>query len=74
MIHGIYLKTKPKNKWHLFSVAISSEAANHEVSECKKQAELEGNEEAQVAVQLFDSVFWIPEYVDNIKDRPPLFN
>ena len=74
MIHGMYLKTRPKNKWHLFSVAISAEAANHEVDECKKQAVLEGNEEAQVAVQIFDSVFWIPEYVDEIKDQAPLFN
>ena len=74
MIHGIYLKSKPKNKWHLVSYAISAEAANLELEEIKKQAIQEGNEQAEVAVQFFDTAFWIPEYVDEIKDRKPLFN
>jgi hypothetical protein len=74
MIHGIYFKSKPKNKWHLVSVAISAEAANYEVDELKKQAVLDGNELAEVAVQLFDSTFWIPEYVSEIKPQKPLFN
>ncbi len=74
MIHGIYVKSKPKNKWHLVSVAISAEAANYEVSEFKKQAVLDGNELAEVAVQIFDSSFWIPEFVDEIKAQEPMFN
>lgn len=74
MIHGIYVKSRPKNKWHLVSVAISAEAANLEVDECKKQAALDGNEEARVGIQIFDSVFWIPEYIDEIKERKPQFN
>lgn len=74
MIHGIYVKSRPKHKWHLVSVAISPEAANYEVDECKKQAALDGNDEAKVAVQIFDSVFWIPEYVDEIKEQQPLYN
>ncbi len=74
MIHAIYIKNKPKNKWHLVSVAISPEAANHELAACKEQALLEGNEEAQVGIQIFDSVFWIPEYINEIKDQKPQFN
>lgn len=74
MIHGIYLKTKPKNKWHLVSYAISAEAANLELEEVKKQAIQEGNERAEVAVQVFDSLFWIPEYMTEIKDQKPYFN
>ena len=74
MIHGIYVKSKPKNKWHLFSLSVSPEVANQEVEEAKKQAALDGHEEAQVGIQIFDSVFWIPEYVDEIKERKPLFN
>jgi len=74
MIHGIYIKSKPKNKWHLFSVAVSPEMANQEMDEAKKQAVLDGHEEAQVGIQIFDSVFWIPEYVDEIKEQKPLFN
>lgn len=74
MIHGIYVKSRPNSKWHLVSVAISPEAANHEVDECKKQAVQNGNDTLQVGIQIFDTVFWIPEYVDEIKDRQPLFN
>jgi hypothetical protein len=74
MIHGIYLKSKPKNKWHLVSVAVSPETANQEVSECKKQAALDGHELAEVAIKIFDSTFWIPEFVDEIKTQEPLFN
>ncbi len=74
MIHGIYMKSKPKNKWHLVSLAISAEAANLEIETVKKQAIQEGNEHAEVAIQIFDSVFWIPEYMDEIKEQKPLFN
>jgi hypothetical protein len=74
MIHGIYLKSKPKNKWHLVSLAISAEAANLELDLCKQQAIQEGNERAEVAVQIFESAFWIPEYVTEIKEQKPQFN
>ena len=74
MIHGIYLKSRPKNKWHLVSLATSPEAANYKVDAVKKQAEADGNDLAQVAIQTFESSFWIPEYVDEIKERTPLFN
>jgi hypothetical protein len=74
MIHGIYLKSKPKNKWHLVSLAISAEAANLELETFKKQAVDDGNERAEVAVQVFDSLFWIPEYMTEIKEQKPSFN
>ena len=74
MIHGIYLKSKPKNKWHLVSYAISAEAANLELEEIKNKAIQEGNERAEVAVQVFDSLFWIPEYMTEIKEQKPSFN
>lgn len=74
MIHGIYLKSRPKNKWHLVSYAISAEAASAELEEVKKQAISEGNEQAEVAVQVFDSLFWIPEYMTEIKEQKPSFN
>lgn len=74
MIHGIYLKSKPKSKWHLVSLAISAEAANLEIETFKKEAIEKGNDQAQVGVQIFDSNFWIPEYLDEIKEEKPLFN
>lgn len=74
MIHGIYEKSRPKNKWRLVALSISQEAANHEVDERKKQALLDGNEDTKVGVQIFDTVFYIPEYVDEIKEQQPQFN
>jgi hypothetical protein len=75
MIHGIYLKSKPKNKWHLVSLTLSPETANSELDECMKQAISIGNDQAQVAIQLFDSVFWIPDYIDElVPEHKPQFN
>ena len=74
MIHGIYLKSKPKKKWHLMSVVASPEMANYELDLVKQQAIAEGNEDAQVAIQFFDSVFWIPEYIAELKEHKPQFN
>lgn len=74
MIHGIYLKSRPKGKWHLVSVAISAEAANFDINEALKQAKLEGHEEAEAAAQIFDSTFWIPEFLNEIKQYKPMYN
>jgi hypothetical protein len=74
MIHGIYLKSKPKNKWHLVSQTVSAEMANLEVEAFKKQAIEEGNEQAEVAIQVFDSAFFIPMFLNEIKERKLLFN
>jgi hypothetical protein len=74
MIHGIYLKSKPKNKWHLVSQTISAEMANLEVEAYKKQAIEDGNEQAEVAIQVYDSAFFIPEFLNELKERKILFN
>lgn len=74
MIHGIYVKSKPKNKWHLVSQTISAEMANKEVEAFKKLAIEEGNEQAEVAIQVFDSAFFIPQFLNELKDRKPQYN
>jgi hypothetical protein len=74
MIHGIYVKSKPKNKWHLVSITMTADAANLELETQKKQAIDCGNDDAQVAIQIFESAFWIPEYVNEIKERKALLN
>jgi hypothetical protein len=68
------MRTKPKSKWHLVSVAVSPEAAIHDVNETLKQAQKEGNEQAEVVFQVFESSFWIPHYLNEVKDQKPLFN
>lgn len=74
MIHAIYLKSRPKNKWHLVSYAMTAEAANIELEEFKQEAIQKGNEHAEAAIQTFDSIFWIPEYITEIKEQKPLLN
>lgn len=74
MIHGIYLKNRPKSKWHLVSIAASPEAAAQDISEVLKQAKAEGNEQAEAAEQVFESAFWIPHYLNEIKDQKPMYN
>ena len=74
MIHGIYLKTKPKGKWHLASVAVSPETARIENEEVLKNALSLGNEFAQAAIQLYDSSIHIPELLSSIKEQKLLFN
>lgn len=76
MIHGIYLKSRPKSKqWQLVSVAITVDGANLEIEEALKQAKLEGNDEAQAVAQVFESSFWIPHYLNDVKeDKKPTYN
>ncbi len=74
MIHGIYLKNKPKAKWHLFSLATSAETASNDYKRALELAHKEGNENAEVAIQVFDTIFWIPETINDLKDQKPIYN
>lgn len=74
MIHGIYLRSTPKTKWLLVSQTISPEMANMEVEAFKKQAAEDGFDRAEVAIQTFDSSFYIPETLVELKERKILFN
>lgn len=74
MFHGIYLKSRPKSKWQLVSIAISPEGAAQELDQALKQAHLEGLQDAKVAEQLFDSAFWIPHYLNDVKECKPMYN
>ncbi len=74
MIHGIYLKTRPKGKWHLVSVAVSPETASLESDEVLKTALSQGNEFAQSAIQTYDSSLHIPELLSSVKEQKLLFN
>lgn len=74
MIHGIYLKSRPKGKWHLYSLATTAEAANYDSNIALKEAKRQGNESAEVGIQVFDSSFYIPELLTEIKEQKPMFN
>ncbi|CAB4196959.1 hypothetical protein UFOVP1290_479 [uncultured Caudovirales phage] len=74
MIHGIYVKNRPKSKWKLFSITTSQECVVQELDAALKAAHLQGNENAEVATKIFESSFYIPEQLSTITDQKPLFN
>ena len=74
MIQGIYLKNRPKDRWHLVSVTASPENANYDLNQARKQAALEGYDEAQAVIQNFDSGFHIPVFLTDVQDYKPMFN
>lgn len=72
MIHGIYMRSKPTNKWHLFSITLSAEAAGKELEEAIKEAKRGGNEQGEAAIQVFDSTLYIPELLAELKEQKAL--
>jgi len=74
LIIGIYQQSRPKNSWHLVSVATSPEIANQEVDLFKAKAVKDGNDQVKVVIQTFDTVFWIPEFINEIKEETKIFN
>lgn len=74
MIHAIYLKSKPKNKWQLHSIVNSAEIANDDLIKALKNAKLSGLDQVEGAIQIFESSFYIPESLKEIKNQKLLFN
>lgn len=74
MIHGIYLRNRPRDKWHLVSITTSPETANADLKEAQRQAVEGGYDHAEVAIKNFQSSFYIPMFLDEVKDTKPLYN
>ena len=74
MILGVYVKNKPKSKWHLVSVTDSPESANIDLDQARKQSTLEGYDNAEAAIRSFDSAFYIPVFLVEVKESKPLYN
>ncbi len=74
MIHGVYVKNRSKSKWHLISTSVSAEIAVKDKNAILERAKLEGNADFQVAIKVFDSNFYIPEYLSEIVEQQLLFN
>ncbi len=67
MIHCVYMRRRAKDKWHLVSWTLSPEAVMQDAQELRDKAAKDGNEKIQVAVQSFESNFYIPELLSSIK-------
>jgi hypothetical protein len=72
MIHGIYFRSRPKNRWLLFSITASAEAAAKELLVATQEAQKGDNRLGEAAIQVFDSSIFIPEMLTEIKDRKAL--
>lgn len=74
MVHAIYLKSRPKGKWYLVSLTSSPEAATWDRDDALKAAQSEGNDQAEATIQVFDSAFFVPEVLNEVKKQPLLYN
>lgn len=74
MFHGVYLRNKPTKKWLLMSVVYSAETANRELEKYVEKAKSDGNDQAEGAIQSFESSFFIPEIIADIKPSKILYN
>lgn len=74
MFHGVYVKSRPRGKWFLASLTISAESASADMDTIIKQAKLEDNLALEVKIQLFESGFYIPEILSEVKDQKLLYN
>ncbi len=74
MIFGIYIKSSPKKKWYLMSIATNAEEIAEEIEKLKEQALKEGNDQIQIGAHATESIFFIPEILEEIKDQKLIFN
>jgi hypothetical protein len=74
MYHGIYVKSKPKNKWFLVGVSISAEEASNKLTQALTEAKKDGFEKAEAAIKIFEYIDYIPEMLNEIKPQPLLYN
>jgi hypothetical protein len=74
MIHGIYIKANAKKKWQLVSLAISPEDASKDYDLALEDLKKKGQDSAEVGIQIFDSSFYIPESLKELKHSKPLYN
>lgn len=74
MVHGIYIRTRPKNKWHLVSITLTPEAAKSGSESALESSKAQGNIEAESIIQTFESSFYIPETLSSTKDQKLMYN
>lgn len=74
MIHVIYLKSYPKGAWLLFSSTQSAETANHEMEAALTKAKAEGHEKPEAVIQTFETSFYVPQILNNVRKQNSLLN
>lgn len=74
MFHGVYIKSRPKGKWHLVSLSTSPETASQEMNAILAQAKKEDNLKIQACIQIYDSAFHIPEFLSTVKEQKLMYH
>ena len=74
MFHGVYVKSRARGKWFLASLTISAESASADKLAIIKQAKIEDNSDIEVKIQSFDSGFYIPEILSEVKEQKLPYN
>lgn len=74
MFHGIYVKSRPKGKWYLVSVTMSAEVAVSNMNAIIDEAKLKENINVQAKIQSFESSFYFPEILSEVKEQELLYN
>lgn len=74
MVHVVYLKSRIDGNWHLVQTFNSAEQAAITINAIKEQIKKEGNEEAEVGLQVYETAFYIPEILKEIALQEPMYN
>lgn len=72
MIHAVYVRNKPKSMWALMTVANTAQLALQDKKMFLEEAIKNGNAEAETAIKTFNSIWFIPEYLNEIVEEPKL--
>jgi len=74
MVHGVYVKSRPKGKWHLVILTMSPEVASTNKNAIMSQAKIEENDKIQACIQSFESSFYIPEVLSEVTEQKLMYN
>ena len=74
MLHGVYIKRRPKSTWYLMSLATNLEKALKEVDKLLEKAKQEGNDKALVGIEVFDNAFYVPEIIKELSSQSQIYN
>lgn len=72
MIIAVYLRTRPGNLYHLVSATTSAMTALHDKEASLQEALAHGNQKASAKIKTFDSIWFMPASLKEIKEEPKM--
>jgi hypothetical protein len=68
------MKTRPKGKWYYVSLSLSQEKAFQDMNAILDKAKIEDNDNIKACIQSFETGFYIPEFLAEVKEQKLLYN